>query len=226
MSMVAGDLALEVARLLNDAEPGHEFVRWHKSELIEYANDAATQITLWRADEFSQARTIDLQPGSRQVMPDGFMFFNRVIATIDQYGVEHGQPPLTDYRAARVASIWFEPACDTESGQPYVIQSYSIDSDDDHAFYVYPPVPVGAKVKAIVACVVLPEHVDAKTALPINAIYHNAVIEWMLYRAFSKDTESAADAMRATEHHSIFEQMMTTQRTLYNAFKEDRNDSR
>jgi hypothetical protein len=230
MSMAMRDLTGEVAELLNDAEKGFEFTRWTRPELIEYANDAVLQITAYRSAEFSATREVALQPGARQTLPQDATYFSRVVATLDQYGRQIAQPSATDTNATRIAATWFEPlACrapgcdpdDSEAGGAdgvYAIRSYAFDPDDQTAFYVDPPVPAGVTLNALVLCLNIPAPIGLEGALAIPATYHNAVIEWMLYRAYSKDTESATDATRAREHLSAFGALMGVAQTAYDHF--------
>lgn len=213
--MIVGDLAREVAALLNDAEEDFEFTRWTESDLIEYANDAAVQITQLRAAEFSAPHTIDLVAGARQTLPAGGLVFYRVVGTIDRAGRTVGQPSATDIAATRVAANWFEAlACRVVTGD-YLACSFAFDPDDQKAFYVDPPVPHGKEVQVVVLYADTPPHAGEKDALPVPDIYHNAVIEWMLYRAFGKDTESATDSMRSAEHLKTFGGMMAAAQDVY-----------
>ena len=41
--------------------------------------------------------------------------------------------------------------------------------------------------------------------------YANALMDYILYRAFSKDAEFAANAARATAHYGAFSSAMTTE---------------
>ncbi|NML34515.1 phage adaptor protein [Paraburkholderia antibiotica] len=216
--MIAGAIALEVAKLLSDAEPGHKFTRWTKAELIEYANDAALQITQLRALEFSQPHKLELVAGARQTLPAGGIFFSRVAGTYDAYGRVVGQPSATDSAATRIAANWFEPIVCRTPTRDYIVRSYSLDPDDQGAFYVDPPVPPGAKVEALVVYTAEPEAAGKDGALGVPGVYHNAVIEWMLYRAYSKDTESATDATRASEHLKLFTDLMGAAEQVYERY--------
>ncbi|WP_319000701.1 phage adaptor protein [Burkholderia metallica] len=216
--MIVRDVVREVAALLNDDEEEFEFTHWTESDLVEYANDAALQITQWRAGEFSKPHTIDLVAGARQTLPSDGIAFYRVAGTIDRYGRTIGQPSATDTAATRIAANWFEQlACRRLTGD-YAVRSFASDADDQTAFYVDPPVPPGKKIQAVVLYASVPVRAEAGDVLLVPAIYHNAVIEWMLYRAYGKDTESATDAMRSTEHHTTFNNMMAGAQQLYDRY--------
>ncbi|WP_346779496.1 DUF6682 family protein [Burkholderia sp. Ac-20345] len=216
--MIVRDVVREVAALLNDDEEGFEFTHWTESDLVEYANDAAIQITQWRVSEFSKPHTIDLVAGARQTLPADALAFYRVAGTVDRYGRTIGQPSATDVAATRIAANWFESLACRRSTGDYVVRSFSFDSDDQTSFYVDPPVPPGKKVQAVVVYASVPDRAEVDGALSVPPIYHNAVIEWMLYRAYGKDTESATDAMRSTEHHTTFNNMMAAAQQIYDRY--------
>ncbi|WP_333679873.1 DUF6682 family protein [Dyella sp.] len=199
-------LAEEVARLLNDAEHGYAYTRWSQDELIEYANDGVAQIAMLRPDIVAREETITLQPGARQVVPEGATFF-RVEGTLDRYGRRIGQPSKTDGQAARVAQTWFAVLACPRPGD-YVVLSFAFDDAQPNVFYVEPPVPPGKEVKAVISMARVPDPFGANDAVPLDRRFHNALIEWMLYRAFSKDQDSAPDAGLSASHKQHFYEML------------------
>ncbi|PTT95496.1 hypothetical protein DBR45_48875, partial [Pseudomonas sp. HMWF031] len=46
------------------------------------------------------------------------------------------------------------------------------------------------------------------TTISIDDCYFNAIKEYMLYSAYSKDADYAANAQRAASHYSIFERAL------------------
>ena len=92
----------------------------------------------------------------------------------------------------------------TAADGSYVPRSYEFAPENPRMFYVEPPVPSGASVTLIVNAVVTPKHAELDDKLPIESRFHNAVIEWMLYRAYSKDIESAHDNQTSQQHLAHF----------------------
>jgi len=205
--VTVAELATEVAQLLNDAEPEFEHIRWSRAELIEYANDAVVQIAMLRPDTVAKDETVALKPGARQELPEGGTRFQRVEGTFDRHNVLQGQPFRMDTRAARIARTWFAaPSC-PHSGD-YVVTAFAFDPANPRVFFVEPPVPPDPPVKVIVSLARVPQPVDENEALPMDRRFHNAVIAWMLYRAFSKDQDSAPDAAHAANHLRHFYEML------------------
>ncbi|WP_372237303.1 DUF6682 family protein [Burkholderia sp. SRS-W-2-2016] len=215
MAGTVGSLVDEVAQLLNDAEPDYQNIRWTRIELVEYANDASAQIAMLRPDLFEQTETIDLKPGDRQTLPDGALVW-RVEGTLNSRDELIGRPFRGDATAARVASLWFDAlACRDACGpftasppKPYAISSYVFDPDGPSMFYVDPPVPAGQSVRAVVSLSRVPTRADEDSDVPVDGRFHNAVIEFMLYRAFSKDEDSQTSLARSNGHKTHFYEMI------------------
>lgn len=199
-------LIAEVAQLINDAEEGYEHIRWTENELIEYANDAVLQLMVVRPDVFTKVVDLPLKPGSQQELPEPISQLIDVLGVRDVFGRVSGRPMRKNAAAAAVARNWFdELSCEvTAADGSYVPRSYEFAPENPRMFYVEPPVPSGASVTLIVNAVVTPKHAELDDKLPIESRFHNAVIEWMLYRAYSKDIESAHDNQTSQQHLAHF----------------------
>jgi hypothetical protein len=107
-----------------------------------------------------------------------------------------------------VARTWFAPlACPRVSGE-YVVSAFQFDPNDPRAFIVDPPVPSGKPVQIVVSLARVPDAFGLRDEVPIDRRFHNAVIEWMLYRAFSKDQDSANDTAQSATHQRHFYEML------------------
>lgn len=203
----AGALAREVAQLLNDLEPEFEHTRWSREELIEYANDGVAQIAMLRPEVVARQESLTLRPGARQALPEDATRFFRVEGTLDRYGRLVGQPSKIDGRIARLARAWFAPLSCPRTGE-YVVASFEFDEAHPRVFYVEPPVPPGKPVRVVVSLARVPDTFGADAPIPLDRRFHNALIEWMLYRAFSKDQDSAPDAALSASHLRHFYDML------------------
>ncbi len=210
MTTVAS-LVDEVAQLLNDAEPDYPNIRWTRPEIVEYANDGVAQIALLRADLFEHTETVTLKPGDRQTLPDNALFY-RVDGTLDARGQLQGRPFAVDAVSSRVAALWFDALACRDScvarNRPYVISSWTFDPADPSTFYVSPPVPASPPVQAVVTVSSAPERGNEDTDLPGAMRFHNAIIEWMLYRAYSKDEDSQTSLARMDRHKAHFYEIL------------------
>lgn len=212
MSGHAADLIVGVSRLLNDAEPGYEHIRWTRADLLEYLNDAQKQVYLYRPELYAQTDVFALVPGARQgPLPDGCQL-QKIIGSAGDAG-----------RARKIDDGLLQAFADTgcapvNVSDDYRVGGYSFTPQDPMSFFVDPPVPNdGRSYTVALVCQQAPEAItlaQLDDADPRNdrlvtpARMHNALVEWMLYRAYSVDMESAQSFAKQEAHRQHFYAML------------------
>jgi hypothetical protein len=93
------------------------------------------------------------------------------------------------------------------------IQHYTFDPRHPKQFYVYPPATAAAELEviytdtpgshALTATQLDPANGDP-TVILLDDIYMSPIIDWVLYRAYAKDAESAANEARAAAAFQAF----------------------
>jgi hypothetical protein len=92
------------------------------------------------------------------------------------------------------------------------ILHFMYDPRDPKTFYVYPPALSTAQLDIVYAAyptdVVEPAdgalYTNVTGSISLPDIYGNAVLDYILYRAYTKDSEYAGNAQRAQAHYSAF----------------------
>src|SRR3546814_40166 len=86
-----------------------------------------------------------------------------------------------------------------------LIQHYMYDPLDPKHYFVYPKAPVSGWYVQLVysSAPTDAEDDDAKT-IGIDDIYANALVDYVLYRAYSKDAQYAQNASLAAAHYGVF----------------------
>lgn len=160
--------------------------RWTRAELLGWINDAQRQIVLMSPNATNKVAVYKLETGTRQSIPsDGWTLLD-VIRYMGTDGTKPG-------RAIRIASQEVMDAFNPNwhSATPSVVpQSYMFDQQDQTVFYVYPP----NTGKGYVQVNYSPEPVDltAETqTINVRDIFQTAILDYVLYRACSKDAEYA-----------------------------------
>lgn len=212
MSGHAADLIVAVSRLLNDAEPGYEHIRWTRADLLEYLNDAQKQVYLYRPELYAQTDVFALVPGARQGPLPGGCQLQKIIGSVGDVG-----------RARKVDDGLLQAFADTgcapvNVSDDYRVRGYSFTPQDPMSFFVDPPVPDdGRSCTVALVCQQAPEAItlaQLDDADPRNdrlvtpARMHNALVEWMLYRAYSVDMESAQSFAKQEAHRQHFYAML------------------
>lgn len=183
-------------------------VRWTAAELVRWLNDGQRQILVYRPDLFATPTVINLVAGTRQNLPATAAKLIDIVnnntgtkSAVRQ--VERG--PLDE----------FNP--DWHSDTPSTtVKQYMYDMRDPRAFYVYPPAAVGASVNAI--CANYPVDIAEPSAgasyttvtgnITPGDIAAAALVDYMLYRMYSKDIEAAGNVALATGHYSAFAELL------------------
>lgn len=199
--MIASDVTDRASRILFDITQ----VRWPKGELLDYVSDGQRQVVLYRPDANPSNKALQLVGGSRQTIPaDGI----RLLRVVRNMGVNGTTPG----RAIRVVD---RTALDNElpnwhvDGASNVIEHYVFDNVDRKHFYVYPPAagtnntPANVWVEAVYSATP-PDVTDDAQTLALEDHYLNAILDWTLYRCYSKDASYAGNLARAGAHLQAF----------------------
>lgn len=89
------------------------------------------------------------------------------------------------------------------ASQTSVVEHYVFDEDAPTTFWVYPPNSGGTQVETILSKA--PEDLPSLGSdLVLNDVYANVVLDFVLYRAYSKDTDYAGNLQRANTHYTAF----------------------
>jgi hypothetical protein len=161
-------------------------VRWTRTELLGWVNDAQRQITIMSPNATNKISTMQLVVGTRQTIPsDGWTLLD-IIRYMGTTGTTPGRVPriisqqvLNDFNPNWHAST---PAT--------VPLNYLFDQQDQTVFYVYPP----SNGKGYLQINYSPVPVDLASennTISINDIFQTSILDYVLYRANSKDAEYA-----------------------------------
>lgn len=178
--------------------------RWTNEELIGWLNESYQAIVQIKPDASSINASVPLVEGTRQEIPeDGLRLIDVVrntSSTSDKLGIL-----VTTRRALDTTRRSWH--ADTASVD---IEQYVFDEQDPTRFYVYPPAATGAEVEVIYSSTPTPH--DVSRGLPglkddpirLNDSYAPVITDYILYRAYSKDAEHAANLNRAQMHMQAY----------------------
>lgn len=192
------DLVNKAQTILQDTTS----TRWPQDELVGWLNDAYREIILARPDANSQSGTFSCAEGTRQVLTNEFPSALRLLDIVRNVGTGSSQGAvrlieraiLDDQRRTWHAE---DPATN--------IEHFIFDPDLPREFMVYPPAATGAALEVVYSSVPTDHDVSVDYSTSTETIkivdsYANAILDYMLYRAYSKDAEYAANSQRAVSH--------------------------
>lgn len=178
-------------------------VRWSRAELLGWINDAQRQIVLMSPNATNKVAVFQLVAGTRQSIPsDGWTLLD-VIRYMGTDGTKPG-------RAIRIASQEVMDAFNPNwhSSTPSVVpQSYMFDQQDQTIFYVYPP----NTGKGYVQVNYSPEPIDLTSetqTIGVRDIFQTSILDYVMYRACSKDAEYAPGLQLAGGYLQTFTSSM------------------
>lgn len=197
--------------------------RWPLVELQYWLNDAYKEIVIFRPDANAASADVTLAAGARQRGQDvGSINLPNLLRVLDVVRNTHAS---SDKRAIRRTDrkilddqrpTWYS---DTST---FSIQHFIYDDRNPHEFLVYPPASAGATVEIVYSSVptahTLTETQLGNTAttetIRLDDIYANCLLDYILYRAYSKDAEYAGNGARATGHYTAFTTALGTKTTV------------
>lgn len=183
--------------LLND----QAWVRWPKQELLDYYNDATKAIVLIRPDAHTKHEAFSCTEGTKQDLPADALRLIEVIRNSDG-----GVIRFVPRKALDDSYPDWHASAKSES-----ISAYTYDERYPKVFYLYP----GAKASHSIDLVysVAPQsktidEVEGGVVADLDDIYINPMIDFILYRAFSKDSEYSSNSNRSSSHYQAFMQQL------------------
>ncbi len=181
-------------------------IRWPVNELVRYLNDGQREVVLYRPDSMVTNATVNCVAGSRQTLPpDGA----KLVEVIRNAAAGTGKKAVRmTNREILDAQI---PGWHNLAGVNEVLH-FMYDPRDPKTFYVYPPATTSAQLDIMYSAyptdIAEPADGSLYTAVSGNVslpdIYGNALLDFILYRSYSKDSEYAGNAQRAQAHYAAF----------------------
>jgi hypothetical protein len=187
-TVTVSSLMSRVGTLLQDA--GN--IRWNSTELLDWLNDGQREVVMLRPEAGAANEPKALVAGTKQSIPDvGIQFLDAI--------------RNTNGRAVRIVSreILDAQRPDWHSDTPSTtIQHFTYDPRDPKRFYVYPPAASGASLDIVYSRT--PTALTLNGTIAIDDIYANTLVDYALYRAYSKDAEYAGNAQKAVAYYTAF----------------------
>lgn len=198
MTTLASTLIGKAKTLAQD--PG---VRTADSEWLGWLSEGVREICIIRPSAYTITTSQPLVAGSKQSIPvDGVRFLDYVRSM----GVSGSSPGAAARRVMRRRLDASNPSWHAAAPSA-VPQHFMFDEDAPTEFYVYPP--SDGTTQAEVRYSATPADIASLGAtIPIADIYAGPLIDYLMYRAYQKDTEFAGNAERALLHRKAFETTM------------------
>ena len=204
------DIIDRVTDLLLDKDRDADEARWADDELIRWINDSRMAIITRKPSACSKIATLALAAGSYQTIPsNGTQLFD-VICNMGAGSTPGRSIRRTDRQNLDDDDLyWHSATAKTE------ISQFTFDDRTPKDFFVYPPAVAGTNVR--IAFAAIPTAVATTSdSLDIGLEVLDAVINYVAYRAKSKDSEYA-NAAEAAAFYGAFGEALGLQAQTQNA---------
>lgn len=201
MTIAASSILRRCIDILQDVTS----VRWPVNELVRYLNDGQREVALYRPDAQITNANVTLAAGTRQTLPaDGAKLIEIVR---NNSGASTRAVRLVNREILDAQT----PGWHAITPQAEILH-YMYDPRDRTVFYVYPPATTSAKLDIVYSAYPTDigepgdgaEWSDVTGNLSIPDIYGNVIQDYILYRAYSKDSDYAGNVNRAQAHYAAF----------------------
>lgn len=207
MPIAASDALDRARKLIQDEDS----VRWPLLELRGWFNDGLREIALLKPSAVGVIIEMALVAGTKQTIPADYFRVLRVTRNVRSLGVFGRAIRATSRsRLDAQAPDWHD--------ERYVrrikdVSTVALDEVDPAVFWVYPGndgtgrvETVSARIPAGIPAPVANQNVLASytASIALPDIYANALVDYIAYRAMSKDAEFAGSMARATAFYSLF----------------------
>lgn len=173
------------------------FTFWTKQELLDYYNDAVRAVIIRRPDAYVEQLTFTCVAGTEQKLPADAI---RLIEVERNHGG---------------AAVRYIPRATLDESYPdwqrgvsgRKVSAFTYDERNPTKFFLFPGPRAALKVDIVYSklpIAVKLADIDLTESSVLSDIYINPVLDFMLFRAFSKNAEYAPNAARATSHFQAF----------------------
>jgi len=200
------DLIVRAQTLLQDEDS----VRWTVTELQYWLNDGYRDVLNLRPDSNTLTGEFVCVAGPRQVLTTTFPNATRLVSVI------RNTAPTSNKSGVRLVN---KSSLDDQRRGWYAetptvsVEEYMFDPRQPREFLVYPPATSAARLEITYAQIPSPHTLTAQQltnaatteTIRIDDSFANALLDYVLYRAYSKDAEQQGNAARAVAHFQAFQ---------------------
>lgn len=193
MGTITGtEIADRARRVLQDTASGG--TRWLDAEILDWINEAQRAIVLVKPNAKSTVADVTMVAGAKQSLPTGGIQLLSITRNANGPAITRVDRRIMD---AENRSWYTATASNTAL-------HYIFDEDAPDTFYLYPP-QTGTPGDIEMNYSVAPTDLGSlASTIDLNDIYDAPILDYVLYRAYMKDTDYSGNLERATTHYQAF----------------------
>ena len=166
-------------------------VRWTAAQMLEWLNAGMREIVVLKPEAYVKNESVKMAAGTKQALPAGGFTFIDINRNMGANGTTPGRVPRFIEKKVIDAENpnWHKDAAKAE------ILHYTFDERDPSHFYCYPPQPAANQGYAELVYSAAPPDTASGIAIPLDDVYANPLVDYLLYRAYAKDPIHADKAV-------------------------------
>jgi len=180
---------------------------WLVSELLGWLNDGQRDIATVLPQANVKNSAVQLVAGVKQSLPSDGILLLDIPHNLGSAGTTVGAVITHVPKEIMLKRIpgW------TTTMVNGIVKHYVYTATDPLIFYVYPPQPAIAKYVECVysALPALIANANVGTKITIPDYFQTELLDYVLYRAFSKDFDNSSQVARGQEHYQLFVSALT-----------------
>ncbi len=201
MATVLADHILDRAATILQDTTG---TRWPKDELLGWLNDGQREVVLHRPDTGAINAAIPITAAkSKQTLPAAALKLINITRNVtatdpDTITASGGAIRRIERR------VLDDQVPDWHSMTDSKVAHFVYDERDPKTFYVYPQLSADGYVEGVYSSAPADVTTPDSEVISLDDIYANAILDYVLFRAYSKDADYAANSQRAVGHYQSF----------------------
>ncbi len=174
--------------------------RWSDADFVKFASDGQREIAAYKPEAYVKNQSVQLVSGSKQTVPTDCSVFIEITRNMGTNGTTAGSAVrLVDRKSLdQTKPTWMTVAAAS------AIKNYVFNALDPLHFYTYPPSDGTGYVEMIYDAIP-PALTATNDALVVGDMYAVAMMNYLLYRAYSIDASHAANAELAMAYFNAFQ---------------------
>lgn len=197
-TITVSSLLTKVAVILQDPTN----IRWPQSELVDWLNDGQREVAFYKPNAFVKNTSKQLVSGTKQTLPADAVSLVDVVRNLGTDGSTPGNAVRLVSREILDAQLvgWHS------STAAAAVKHFVYTPLDPKTFYVYPPNTGTGYVEIVY--VAAPTDAAVNGNITLDDIYVTALLNYILYRAYSKDAEYANNSQLAAAYYASFQGLL------------------
>ncbi|MFV1943482.1 DUF6682 family protein [Pseudomonas luteola] len=195
-------------------------VRWPFAELLGWLNDAQRELAIYKPSATATNAVLQLKQGTLQDIGDGGLQLLSITRNLKSGATDIREGGRAIRKVERLVLDAQHPQWHDSTVFAYTteVKHFCFDPIDPTRFYVFPGNTGAGYVEAIISrapadlAVTGDANLLGSYATPIGVpdVYSNALLDYVLYRAYAKDADYAGNADRSTQHYQAFMASVST----------------